>query len=89
MSASSGRREVFQGHDGSLRVALRPGEGEFVCPACDVIQLAPRKPASCSSCGHDRMETLTAVQPAAWQQGWAELPKARGEAECDRDAGRG
>ena len=59
-------REVFQGHDGHLRVRLRPGEGEFVYAACDVIIIAAALPHACASCGHDRMETLTSVAPPTW-----------------------
>ena len=63
MRAMANRRLV-QTASGQHTVALEPGEGEFVCAACDSIHIATRKPVLCS-CGSDRIETLTAIRVAS------------------------
>ena len=60
------QRALFTGHDGSVRLQVHPGEGEFVCAECDIIVVDNAPPALCTSCGCDRIETLTSVRPAGW-----------------------
>ena len=58
-----GGRGVYTGADGSTRLLVYPGEGEWVCAACDTIAVSESRPRSCSACGSDRIETLTSIKP--------------------------
>ena len=66
------KRFLFTGPDGSLRLQIHAGEAEFVCAECDVIVIGSAPPRTCTSCGSDRIETLTTLRPAGWTENSAD-----------------